>query len=138
MKRAVLVKAIRTASAQPQGGAAITSNQAPIRRNFRVTAAVLRQCLLFCSLYPQIRQTLSVEFPTHLNSGDTVPRIPATLSPEIAAITKSGTHESSPSIRQTVSAELPTPLVAIEQITFQLFIQRVESLSREFDEATPF
>ncbi len=74
------------------------------------TAAVLRQCRLFCSLYPQIRQTLSVEFPTHLISGDTVPRIPVTLSPEISAITKPGTSESPLSIRQTLSAELPTPL----------------------------
>ena len=51
------------------------------------TAAVLRQCRLFCSVYPQIRQTLSVEFPALPDSGDTVPRI-----------------------RQTPSAKSPTPL----------------------------
>ena len=74
------------------------------------TAAVLRQCRSFCSLYPQIRQTVSVEFPPLLNSGDSVPRIPATASPEFAAITSLGTIESTPPIRQTLSAELPTPL----------------------------
>jgi len=74
------------------------------------TAAVLRQCRLFCSHYPQIRQTLSVEFTATLNPGDAVPRIPVTLSPDSAAITSPGTIQSPPSIRQTLSAELPTPL----------------------------
>jgi len=47
-----------------------------------LSAAVLRQCRLFCSHYPQIRQTLSVEFTATLNPGDAVPRIPVTLSPD--------------------------------------------------------
>jgi hypothetical protein len=61
----------------------------------------LRNCRLFYAAYPQIRQTLSAEFPKIPVSGDTVPRIPVVLSPEITAITP---------IRQTVSAESPTAL----------------------------
>jgi len=70
------------------------------------TAAVLRQCRSFCALYPQIRQTLSVEFPPLSDSGDGVPRIPATLSPESVG----GLIKATPPIRQTLSAESPTPL----------------------------
>jgi hypothetical protein len=44
------------------------------------------------------------------DSGDTVPRIPVTLSPEFAEIKFPGLIEPSPPIRQTVSAESPTPL----------------------------
>ncbi len=82
------------------------------------TAAVFRQCLLFCSFYPQIRQTQSVEFPIHPNSDETVPRIPATLSPETAAITRPGTNVPLSPIRQKLSAELPTPLS--QQALFKL------------------
>ena len=102
------------------------------------TAAVLRSCRLAYQVYPQIRQTLSVEFTRVLKlpsirqtvfvelnapleqslslqsgkrySGDSVTRIPVTLSPESAAFTRPCTHEAPPSIRQTPSAELPTPL----------------------------
>jgi hypothetical protein len=62
------------------------------------TAAVLRQCRLFSSVYPQIRQTLSVEFPALSVSGDTVPRIPVKQTPQTAEIS---------AIQQTVSAESP-------------------------------
>ncbi len=60
------------------------------------TAAVLRQCRLFSTVYPQIRQTLSVEFPAISDSGATVPRIPVTLSPESAAIPSPSANLSSP------------------------------------------
>jgi predicted nuclease of restriction endonuclease-like (RecB) superfamily len=61
----------------------------------------LQNCRLIYAAYPQIRQTLSAEFPRIPISGDTVPRIPGTLTPQIAEITP---------IQQTVSAESPTPL----------------------------
>ena len=59
------------------------------------TAAVLRSCRLAYTLYPQIRQTLSVE-SAHIF----IPTISATLSPESTAL----------SIRGTVPPEFPTPL----------------------------
>lgn len=70
----------------------------------------LRDCRGLVRHYPQIRGTLSPGFLARPDSGDTVPRIPATLSPESAAITTPSANQSSPQIRQTVSAESPTPL----------------------------
>jgi hypothetical protein len=61
----------------------------------------LQNCRLIYAAYPQIRQALSAEFPRIPISGDTVSRIPGTLTPQIAEITP---------IQQTVSAESPTPL----------------------------
>jgi len=66
----------------------------------------LQNCRLVYAAYPQIRQTLSAESSKIPVSGDTVPRIPVTLSPEITAIAPS---------RQTSSAESPTPL-ALEML----------------------
>jgi DUF1016 N-terminal domain len=70
----------------------------------------LRDCRGLVRHYPQIRGTVSPEFLARPDSGDTVPRIPVTLSPESAEIKSSGLIESSPPIPQTVSAESPTPL----------------------------
>ena len=70
----------------------------------------LRDCRGLVRHYPQIRGTLSPGFLARPDSGDTVPRIPATLSPESAAITSPSANQSSPQIRQTVPAESPTPL----------------------------
>lgn len=70
----------------------------------------LRDCRGLVRHYPQIRGTLSPGFLARPDSGDTVPRIPATLSPESAEITSPSANQSSPQIRQTVSAESPTPL----------------------------
>jgi predicted nuclease of restriction endonuclease-like (RecB) superfamily len=70
----------------------------------------LRDCRGLVRQYPQIRGTLSPGFLARPDSGGTVPRIPATLSPESAAITSPSANQSSPQIRQTLSAESPTPL----------------------------
>ncbi len=70
----------------------------------------LRDCRGLVRHYPQIRGTLSAEFLARPNSGDTVPRIPVTLSPEFAEIKFPRLIEPSPPIRQTVSAGSPTPL----------------------------
>ena len=61
----------------------------------------LQNCRLIYAAYPQIRQTLSAEFPRVPVSGDTIPRIPVTLAPQIVEVA---------AIQQTVSAESPTPL----------------------------
>jgi len=70
----------------------------------------LRDCRGLVRHYPQIRGTLSPEFLARPDSGDTVPRIAAPLSPQFAEITSSGLIEPSPPVRKTVSDELPTPL----------------------------
>jgi hypothetical protein len=70
----------------------------------------LRDCRGLVRQYPQIRGTLPPEFLARPNSGDAVPRIAATMSPQFAEITSSGLIESSPPIRKTVSDGLPTPL----------------------------
>ena len=70
----------------------------------------LRDCRGLVRHYPQIRGTVSPEFLARPDSGDTVPRIPATLSPESAAITSPGANQSSPRNRQKLSAESPSPL----------------------------
>lgn len=94
------------------------------------TAAVLRQCRLFCSIYPQIRQTPSVEFTTQPNSRVGDPRIPATLSLESAEFASPRTIEPVSPIRQTLSAELPKPLFpqALLQLSWshlqKLFVSR--------------
>jgi predicted nuclease of restriction endonuclease-like (RecB) superfamily len=61
----------------------------------------LQNCRLLYAAYPQIRQTLSTEFPKIPVSGDDVPRIPVKPTPQTAEIS---------AIQQTVSAESPTPL----------------------------
>jgi hypothetical protein len=75
---------------------------------------ILDRSRLLYRTYPilaaAIPATLSPEFLGLGNSGDTVTRIPVTLSPETAAFTRPGANETPPSIRQTPSAELPTPL----------------------------
>ena len=61
----------------------------------------LQNCRLLYAAYPQIRKTLSAEFPKRPVSGDTGPRMPVKLTTQTAEIT---------AIQQTPSAECPTPL----------------------------
>jgi predicted nuclease of restriction endonuclease-like (RecB) superfamily len=70
----------------------------------------LRNCRLFYSTYPQIRQTVSAELLARPDSGDRVSRIPATLSPLPAKLPSPELIARTPPIRQTLSAELLTPL----------------------------
>ncbi|MEO6475722.1 MAG: hypothetical protein ABIQ96_11430 [Luteolibacter sp.] len=102
MKYAASVKADNSAAAQSQG-----------------RASILRQCRSSCFLYPQIRQTLSVEFPALPNSRVGDPRIPATLSPESVAITLPGTIQSPPSIRQTLPSN-QKPTLVLHQSTLPI------------------
>jgi predicted nuclease of restriction endonuclease-like (RecB) superfamily len=70
----------------------------------------LRNCRLFYSTYPQIRQTVSAELLARPDLGDTVSRIPAILSPVSAKQPSPEFIATAHPIRQTLSAELLSPL----------------------------
>jgi predicted nuclease of restriction endonuclease-like (RecB) superfamily len=70
----------------------------------------LRDCRGLVRHYPQIRGTLSPELLAHPNSGNSVPRIPATSPPDFSEISSSGLIESSNRIQRKPSAESPSPL----------------------------
>ncbi len=100
------------------------------------TAAVLRQCRQLYSLYPQIRQTVSVEFAAQTG----ILSIPATVSPESKpAIRQTVSTELATPIRGTVSPESPSPLSAEEILRFswsqlQEFIRLDDPWKRAFYE----
>jgi predicted nuclease of restriction endonuclease-like (RecB) superfamily len=76
------------------------------------TAAVLRSCRLTYSVYPQIRQTVSVELLDTLGSAPIRPTLPveSPLVPSPVTRQKRSAVLSVPAIRGSVSPELPTPL----------------------------